>query len=100
MPGTVHPRPVSAPGTWGGKGAAALVAQKATLDLHRGGALRKRESSLQEDAVKIAAPHNAQALINVQCSGSALNPGNTTAPQDGVTADKRKPRRQGTNSCA
>ena len=100
MPGSVHPRPMSAPGTWSGKGAAALVAQKATLDLHRGGALRERESSLRKNAVKITAPHYAQALINVESSGSALNPGNATAPQDGVIADKRKPRRQGTNSCA
>ena len=100
MPGTVHPRPVSTPSTWSGKGATALVAQKATLDLHRGGALREGEGTLQENAVKIAAPHNAQALIHVMCGGSALNPGNTTAPQDRITADQRKPSRQGTNSCA
>ncbi len=80
---------MSPPRTRGGQGASALVAQKATLDLYRGGALREGEGALQENAVKIAAPHNAQALIHVLRGGSALNPGNTTAPQDRITADQR-----------
>ena len=80
---------MSPPRTRSGEGTAAIVAQKATLDLDRGGALRKGESALKENEVKIAAPHNAQALIHVLRGGSALNPGNTTAPQDRITADQR-----------
>ena len=100
MPSSVRPRPMSAPGTWRGKCAAALVAQKATLDLSRGGALRKGESSLQENTIKIAAPHQAEALIHMVGCGSALNPCNATAPLDGIITDKRNPSRQGTSSRA
>ena len=73
-----------------------LVAQKATLDLHMRGALREVKGALQEDVIKAAAPDDAQALINMVCSSPALHPGNTTVPQDRITADKLKPGRQGT----
>ena len=95
MPGTVNPRPMGTPRTRSGEGTAALVAQ-----IERGGTFRKGESALKENEIKIAAPHNAQALIHVLRGGSALNPGNTTAPQDRITADQRKPGRQGTGSRA
>ena len=91
---------MSPPRARSGQGATALVAQKATIDLDRGGALRKGESALEENEVKTAAPPNAQALIHVLRGGPALNTGNTTAPQDRITADQRKPGRQGTGSRA
>ena len=97
MPGTMDLRPVGAPRTSGGKGTPTLVAQKATLDLHTRGALREVKGTLQEYVIKAAAPDDAQALINMVCSSPALHPGNTTAPQDRITADKLKPGRQGTS---
>ena len=97
MSGTVHPRTMCPPSTRSSKGATALVAQKATLDLHTRGALREVKGTLQEYVIKAAAPDDAQALINMVCSSPALHPGNTTAPQDRITADKLKPGRQGTS---
>ena len=60
------------------------------------GALREVKGALHEDVIKAAAPDDAQALINMVRSSPALHPGNTTAPQDRITADKLKPGRQGT----
>ena len=84
--GAVLPGPMDAPCANSRKGTAAFVAQEATFNLDKGRTLWQGEAALTEDAIKSTAPHDAQALINMRCSGSALNPSEVTVPSDRVSA--------------
>ena len=80
VPGAVCSRPVGTPSADSGKGTAALVAQKATLNIDGGRTLRQVNATLIQDAVKSAAPDKAQAFVNMSSSGPALNTVEPTGP--------------------
>ena len=100
MPGAVYLRPVGMPSTDSGKGTAALVAQKTTLNIDGGRTLRQINATLIKDAVKRAAPDKAQAPVNMGSSGPALDTVKSTCPHIRRATDKSDPGRQGSNTCA
>ena len=100
VPGAVYPRPVGTPSTDSSKGAAALVAQKTTLNTDGSRTLRQVNATLTKDAVKRAAPDKAQALVNMGSNCPALDTVKTTCPHIRRATDKIDPGRQGSNTCA
>ena len=97
VPGAVHPRLMGAPSSNSGRGTAAVVAQKATLNLDNGRALWQSEAALVENAIKSTAPNDSQALIDMRRSGPALNTGEATEPQARIAAGQSDPGWQGSN---
>ena len=96
VPGSVYPRPVGTPSADSGKGTAALVAQKATLNIDGARTFGQVNATLIQDAVKSAAPDKAQALVNMSSSGPALN---TVEPMGPCTCQvnrgQERPRQSG-----
>ena len=88
---------MGAPSSNSGKGTAAVEAQKATFNLDSGRALGQSEAALVEHAIKITAPHDSQALIDMCRSGPATNTGEATEPQARITAGQGDPSWQGSN---
>ena len=97
VPGSVHPRPMGAPSPSSGKGTAAVVAQKATLNLDSGRTLGQSKTALAKHAIKVKAPHDTQALIDMCRCGPALNTSEATEPQARVTAGQGDLGWQGSN---
>ena len=89
---------MGAPCSHGGKGTSAVVAQKTTFNFDSGRTLGQSKTALVEDAIKITAPHNTQALIDMRRNGPALDPGKTTVPGARVTAGQGDPGRQGSSN--
>ena len=75
VPGTMHPSHMCAPGSSGGKRTTALVAQEATRNNYRGRTLGQLKAPLIQQAVKRAAPHSPQTLIDMCRYGSAFHTG-------------------------
>ena len=74
----MHPRHMCAPGSSGGEGTSALIAQEAPQDINRGRTLGQVMASLTQQDVKGAAPDAPQALIDMCRCGPALNTGKTS----------------------
>ena len=75
VPGSMHPCHMCAPGSSGGKGTTALIAQEATHYINRGRTLGQIKAPLKQQAVKRATPHAPQTLVDMRRYGSAFHTG-------------------------